>query len=67
MTNTVNTETTETIYQEHGYENRKDYLECLAMDLEVDRDIVFMTADLLGPSEDFDGLVTTLEDSGMFF
>ena len=50
------------IYQEHGYENRKDYLECLAEDNGVDVEIVFMLASLYGSSEDFDGLVTALED-----
>jgi hypothetical protein len=28
----------------------------------VDKRTVFMLADLLGPDEDFDGLVTSLED-----
>ena len=50
------------IYQEHGYENRKDYLECLAEDNGVDVEIVLMLASLYGESEDFDGLVTALED-----
>lgn len=51
-----------TIYQEKGYKNRQDYLESLADDLGIDLDFVQMTADLLGPNEDFDGLVTMLED-----
>ena len=50
------------IYQENGYQNRRDYLECLAIDMGVDVDTVLMIASLLGPSEDFDGLVTELED-----
>ncbi len=49
-------------YTENGYKDRRDYLECLADDLGVAREKVFLVADLLGPSEDFDGLVTTLED-----
>jgi hypothetical protein len=52
------------IYQEQGYKSRKDYLESLSDDLGVDRDTVFELANLLGPSEDFDGLVTALEDVG---
>ena len=52
------------IYQENGYESRKDYLECLADDFGVDAYIVFELAALLGPSEDFDGLVSMLEDYG---
>jgi hypothetical protein len=47
-------------YIAQGFKNRRDYLESLAE--EYDRDTVFMLASLLGPSEDFDGLVTALED-----
>ena len=50
------------VYTDNGYKNRQDYLECLAQDYEVDLDHVMMMADLLGPNEDFDGLVTHLED-----
>lgn len=50
------------IYQDHGYESRKDYLDSLADDLGVNPGTVYMLADLLGPNEDFDGLVTALED-----
>ena len=50
------------IYDEHGYATRKDYLECLADDYGVERDAVFAVAELLGPSEDFDGLITMIED-----
>jgi len=48
-------------YQELGYENRRAYLESLAQ--EYPRDAVFALASMLGPSEDFDGLVTALEDA----
>ena len=51
-----------TIYQEQGYKNRRDYLESLAEDFEIEPSTVFMMAQLLGSSEDFDGLVTALED-----
>ena len=47
-------------YIAQGFKNRRDYLESLAE--EYDRDQVFMLAAMLGPSEDFDGLVTALED-----
>lgn len=50
------------VYQENGYSNRREYLECLADEMGIDKDTVFMLASLLGPSEDFDGLVTQLED-----
>ena len=51
-----------TIYQENGYKNSREYLECLADDLGIDKGTVFAIAGLLGSSEDFDGLVTSLED-----
>lgn len=51
------------IYQEHGYENRKDYLENLAVENGVPLATVITLADLLGESEDFDGLVTAVEDA----
>lgn len=50
------------IYQEQGYHNRTDYLRCLSEDYDVPMYIVESLADLLGENEDFDGLVTSLED-----
>jgi hypothetical protein len=50
------------IYIENGYTNRRDYLQSLADDFGISPDIVYMMADLLGQSEDFDGLITSLED-----
>ena len=49
-------------YTENGYASRRDYLDSLAEDYDIDRDTVYMMADLLAPTEDFDGLVTSLED-----
>ena len=51
-----------TIYQENGFESRKEYLLDLADNMGMDASIVFALADVLGSSEDFDGLVTSLED-----
>ena len=51
-----------TIYQEHGYKNRRHYLESLADNHGQRLVDVLALADLFGPSEDFDGLVTALED-----
>jgi len=48
-------------YTAHGYENRWDYLDSLAEDFGIDRATVYMMADVLGPTEDFDGLVTSLD------
>lgn len=50
------------IYMENGYKDRRDYLENLALDMGIDRSIVFSLASLLGSVEDFDGLVSSLED-----
>ena len=41
---------------------RKEYLSGLAEDFGVPRSEVFMLASLLGESEDYDGLVSMLED-----
>jgi len=49
-------------YTENGYANRDEYLKSLAAELELDYRFVKMTAELYGASEDFDGLVTTLQD-----
>jgi len=50
------------IYTDNGYTSRRDYLDSLADDMGIDRTTVYMMAQMLGPSEDFDGLVTSLED-----
>jgi len=50
------------IYQEHGFNNREDYLKGLAEDYGMDYSTVKFLADLLGESEDFDGLISSLED-----
>lgn len=51
------------IYEDNGYENRKDYLECLSEDYGVPLDVVLNLAELFGKAEDFDGLVIALEDA----
>lgn len=56
---------TPTEYQLNGFANRKEYLESLCE--EYPRDIVYALASILGSSEDFDGLVTSLEDYEMDF
>lgn len=50
------------IYAENGYKNRQDYLESLAEEYDIPLEIVLCLAEVLGPSEDFDGLVNALED-----
>ncbi len=49
-------------YKENGFTSRRDYLDDLADNMGIDKATVYALADLLGPSEDFDGLVTALED-----
>lgn len=51
-------------YKENGYESRRDYLDSLAEDFGIDKQTVYSLASLLGSNEDFDGLVTALEDIG---
>ena len=50
------------IYTDNGYDGRMDYLGSLSEDYDVDLSSVVALADLLGPNEDFDGLVSELED-----
>lgn len=55
------------IYTENGYDSRKHYLECMAEDYGVPVEIVFSLAQMLGPNEDFDGLISALEDAEEMF
>ena len=48
-------------YQENGYKNRYEYLESLRE--QYGEEIVNALLTVLPPSEDFDGLVTELQDS----
>ena len=50
------------VYQENGYASRRDHLNCLAEDFGVPISVVQELAATLGPDEDFDGLVTEVED-----
>jgi hypothetical protein len=52
---------TMSIYTENGYANRKEYLKELAD--EYGKDLVYTLTSVLPASEDFDGLVTALEDA----
>ncbi len=57
---------TKNAYRENGYNSRSEYLESLADDYGLDVETVEMLADVLGASEDFDGLVAMCEDASMF-
>lgn len=50
-------------YEANGYENREEYLTSLAEEYGVSLDyVVRPLAEMLGPKEDFDGLVTAVQD-----
>lgn len=53
----------ENIYQENGYSDRDDYLTCLSEDYGISLEDVYSLADMPGENEDFDGLVSALEDA----
>ena len=55
-----------TIYQNEGYKSRSSYLSAMAEDYGVDEDIVLIIAGMLGESEDFDGLISALEDANVY-
>lgn len=50
------------IYKENGFGYRNDYLKSLADNNGVDYSVVSSMAEVLGENEDFDELVTALED-----
>ena len=50
------------IYEERGYKSRNSYLKGLAFDYDISEEVVFMLANMLGPSEDFDALILYLEE-----
>ena len=51
------------IYKRKGYASRAEYLQGLADENGVDLDIVLAISDMLGPYEDFDGLVSMVEEA----
>ena len=54
------------VYTEKEYKDRKDYLNSVSDEYGVDSDVVDALADVLGPDEDFDGLISMLEDIDYF-
>jgi hypothetical protein len=53
------------VYQLNGFTDRRDYLNALADEYDVDSSTVFVLADMLGKSEDFDGLISSIQDIGV--
>jgi len=52
----------DSIYTRNGYKNRADYLKGMADDYGVPPMVVYELAGMLGDCEDFDGLVTSMDD-----
>lgn len=50
------------IYQRNGFETRLDYISSLIETYGLPRIVVFQLANLLGAAEDFDGLITELNE-----
>jgi hypothetical protein len=50
------------IYKQNGYEDRGEYLISLADNYDISLSEVLAIADTLGENEDFDGLITYLDD-----
>lgn len=50
------------IYQEHNCADREAYLKMLSKQYGVDLSIIEALTDVLGPNEDFDGLISELEN-----
>lgn len=57
----------ENAYTKNGYANRKDYLESLAAEFNLPIEVVLSGAQMMGPDEDFDGLINMLEDAESMF
>ena len=51
----------ENIYQENGYADRDDYLNCLSEDYGVSIEDIYSLAEIFGENKDFYGLVVLLK------
>ena len=49
-------------YTDKGYKNRIDYFNSLSERFNIDIESVYALSDMLGIDEDFDGLVSSLDD-----
>ena len=58
---------TRSIYQQNGFKDREEYLNSLCEEYGADMYIVSSIADMLGENEDFDGLVSSLNDFSYMF
>lgn len=55
------------VYKRKGYANREEYLRGLAEENGVELDVVLAISSMLGPYEDFDGLVSMVEDASYMY
>lgn len=51
-----------TIYQQKGFESREEYLYCIAKEYGHDIQFIKQLTEVLGYEEDFDGLLSVLDD-----
>ena len=49
-------------YKKAGYDTRRDYLNDLAVRYNINPMIISGLAEILGDEEDFDGLISAIED-----
>lgn len=56
---------TTTAHHAAGYGSRADYLNALKRDYPDQAPGIMLAAEILGPNEDFDGLVSHLEDGDL--
>lgn len=50
------------VYEYNGFKDREEYLACLSEIHDVDIEVIKEISDFLGESEDFDSLITYLDD-----
>lgn len=54
--------TNDLIYLRHGYSNRDEYLDYLAEEYNVEVSVINDLSSFIGQDEDFDGLISALDD-----
>jgi len=62
-----NNETERNVYQEKGFKDREEYLESIGEDYDIPAGFIEAMSDVLGESEDFDGLLSSMEDYESMF
>ena len=50
------------IYKDNGYSDRDDYFVNLSLQFNIDLSSVYALSEVMGANEDFDGLVSSLDD-----